>query len=68
MVAFLWYAQFFLHFPAFLAPFLGLSIGLAAGRLAAALQPGSTGAPAGQRSPGSLGPVGGRGPGGLRQS
>ena len=30
VVAFLWYAQFFLHFPAFLAPFLGLSIGLAA--------------------------------------
>ena len=33
MAAFLWYAQFFLHFPAFLAPFLGLSIGLAAARL-----------------------------------
>ena len=53
IAAFLWYAQFFPHFPAFLAPFLGLSIGLAAGRLAAALQPGGTGAPAGQRSPGS---------------
>jgi hypothetical protein len=34
VAAFLWYAQFFLHFPAFLAPFLGLSIGLAAARLA----------------------------------
>jgi hypothetical protein len=33
VAAFLWYAQFFLHFPAFLAPFLGLSIGLAAARL-----------------------------------
>jgi hypothetical protein len=53
VVAFLWYAQFFLHFPAFLAPFLGLSIGLAAGRLAAALQTGGVGAPANQRSPGS---------------
>ena len=40
VAAFLWYAQFFLHFPAFLAPFLGLSIGLAAARLAAALQRG----------------------------
>ena len=27
VAAFLWYAQFFLHFPAFLAPFLGLAIG-----------------------------------------
>ena len=53
IVAFLWYAQFFLHFPAFLAPFLGLSIGLAAGRLAGALQTGSIEAPASQRSPGS---------------
>ena len=33
VAAFLWYAQFFLHFPAFLAPFLGLAIGLAAARL-----------------------------------
>ena len=40
VAAFLAYAQFFLHFPAFLAPFLGLSIGLAAARLAAALQRG----------------------------
>ena len=39
VAAFLWYAQFFLHFPAFLAPFLGLSIGLAAARLS---RPGST--------------------------
>ena len=53
VVAFLWYAQFFLHFPAFLAPFLGLSIGLAAGRLAGALQTGGIEAPASQRSPGS---------------
>ncbi|HEX3390208.1 MAG TPA: hypothetical protein VHT94_14325 [Streptosporangiaceae bacterium] len=53
VVAFLWYAQFFLHFPAFLAPFLGLSIGLAAGRLAGALQTGDIEAPASQRSPGS---------------
>ena len=53
IVAFLWYAQFFPHFPAFLAPFLGLSIGLAAGRLAAALQTGGISAPASQRSPGS---------------
>ena len=53
VVAFLWYAQFFLHFPAFLAPFLGLSIGLAAGRLAAALQTGGIEAPATPRSPGS---------------
>ena len=45
VVAFLWYAQFFLHFPAFLAPFLGLSIGLAAARLArpARTQSASTG-------------------------
>ncbi len=42
VAAFLWYAQFFLHFPAFLAPFLGLSIGLAAARLARA-QPATTG-------------------------
>ncbi len=53
IVAFLWYAQFFLHFPAFLAPFLGLSIGLAAGRLAGALQTGDVEAPASQRSPGT---------------
>lgn len=53
VAAFLWYAQFFLHFPAFLAPFLGLSIGLAAGRLAGALQTGGIEAPANQRSPGS---------------
>ena len=53
VVAFLWYAQFFLHFPAFLAPFLGLSIGLAAGRLAGAVQTGDIEAPASQRSPGS---------------
>ena len=53
VVAFLWYAQFFLHFPAFLAPFLGLSIGLAAGRLAGALTTGGIAAPADQRSPGS---------------
>jgi len=45
VAAFLWYAQFFLHFPAFLAPFLGLSIGLAAARLnrPAAAHPASTG-------------------------
>jgi alpha-1,2-mannosyltransferase len=45
VVAFLWYAQFFLHFPAFLAPFLGLSIGLAAARLTrpASAEPASTG-------------------------
>ena len=45
VAAFLWYAQFFLHFPAFLAPFLGLSIGLAAARLTrpAAAEPCSTG-------------------------
>ncbi len=45
VVAFLWYAQFFLHFPAFLAPFLCMSIGLAAARLAqpAGTQPASTG-------------------------
>ena len=45
VAGFLWYAQFFLHFPAFLAPFLGLSIGLAAARLTrpAAAEPGSTG-------------------------
>ena len=53
VVAFLWYAQFFFHFPAFLAPFLGLSMGLAAGRLAGALQTGDIEAPATQRSPGS---------------
>ncbi len=53
VAAFLWYAQFFLHFPAFLAPFLGLSIGLAAGRLAAALQTGGIEAPASERSPSS---------------
>ena len=53
VVAFLWYAQFFLHFPAFLAPFLGLSIGLAAGRLAGALQTRDIAAPANQRGPGS---------------
>ena len=53
VVAFLWYAQFFLHFPAFLAPFLGLSIGLAAGRLAGAVTTGGIEAPASQRSPGS---------------
>ncbi len=53
VAAFLWYAQFFRHFPAFLAPFLGLSIGLAAGRLAGALQTGDIEAPANQRSPGS---------------
>ncbi len=53
VVAFLWYAQFFMHFPAFLAPFLGLSIGLAAGRLAGAVATGSIEAPATQRSPGS---------------
>jgi len=39
VVAFLWYAQFFLHFPAFLGPFLGLSVGLAASRLVMAIQP-----------------------------
>lgn len=49
VAAFLWYAQFFLHFPAFLAPFLGLSIGLAAARLTprstdpAGTDPASTG-------------------------
>jgi hypothetical protein len=45
VAAFLWYAQFFLHFPAFLAPFLGLSIGLAAARLTrpASAEPASTG-------------------------
>jgi hypothetical protein len=35
-IAFLWYPQFFLHFPAFLAPFLALSIALPASRLLAA--------------------------------
>ncbi len=53
VLAFLWYAQFFLHFPAFLAPFLGLSIGLAAGRLAGAVATGGIDAPATQRSPGT---------------
>jgi hypothetical protein len=53
VVAFLWYAQFFLHFPAFLAPFLGLSIGLAAGRLAGAVTTGDVAAPANRRSPGT---------------
>ena len=43
VAAFLWYAQFFLHFPAFLAPFLGLSIGLATARLARSTGPASTG-------------------------
>jgi hypothetical protein len=43
VAAFLWYAQFFLHFPAFLAPFLGLSIGLAASRLARPARSASTG-------------------------
>ncbi len=43
VAAFLWYAQFFLHFPAFLAPFLGLAIGLAAARLARSTGPASTG-------------------------
>jgi Glycosyltransferase family 87 len=45
VAAFLWYAQFFLHFPAFLAPFLGLAIGLAAERLATALRGGPAGQP-----------------------
>ena len=53
VLAFLWYAQFFLHFPAFLAPFLGLSIGLAAGRLAGAVTTGGIAAPATQRGPGT---------------
>ena len=53
IVAFLWYAQFFLHFPAFLAPFLGLSLGLAAGRLAGAVTTGGVAAPATGRSPGT---------------
>ena len=35
--AFLWYPQFFLHFPAFLAPFLSLALALSAARLAAAV-------------------------------
>jgi alpha-1,2-mannosyltransferase len=45
VAGFLWYAQFFLHFPAFLAPFLGLSIGLAAARLTrpSRAQPADTG-------------------------
>jgi hypothetical protein len=42
VAAFLWYAQFFLHFPAFLAPFLGLSIGLAAARLTRPAAAGSS--------------------------
>ena len=63
VVAFLWYAQFFLHFPAFLAPFLGLSIGLAAGRLAGAVTTGGrrgTREPAEPRHLGAVG-CGGRG-------
>jgi hypothetical protein len=50
VAAFLWYAQFFLHFPAFLAPFLGLSIGLAAARLTRPAAAGS--ASTGPRSTG----------------
>jgi Glycosyltransferase family 87 len=53
VAAFLWYAQFFLHFPAFLAPFLGLSIGLAAARLAAAVQRGEPQAASGRPGPGA---------------
>ncbi len=39
--AFLTYPQFFPHFPAFLAPFLAMSAGLAAARLAAARPAGT---------------------------
>jgi alpha-1,2-mannosyltransferase len=38
---FLWPPQFHYHFAAFLAPFLALTVGLAAGRLLAAAQAGS---------------------------
>ncbi len=48
--AFLTYPQFFPHFPAFLAPFLAMSIGLAAARLAA-LRPPRIAAP-GPHGPG----------------
>jgi hypothetical protein len=36
VAAFLWYSQFFLHFPAFLAPFLALALALPLARLAEA--------------------------------
>jgi hypothetical protein len=36
VAAFLWYSQFFLHFPAFLAPFLALALAQPLTRLAAA--------------------------------
>ena len=38
VAAFLWYSQFFLHFPAFLAPFVAAALALPAARLAAALR------------------------------
>ncbi len=37
VVAFLWPADFYYHYPAFLAPFLGMAIGLPAARLLPAL-------------------------------
>jgi hypothetical protein len=37
IIAFLWYQLFFLHYPAFLAPFLGMSLGLPVSRLAHAV-------------------------------
>ncbi len=37
ILAFLWYQLFFLHYPAFLAPFLGMAIGLPVGRLVSAI-------------------------------
>jgi hypothetical protein len=44
---FLWPAQFHYHFSGFLAPFIGLSIALPAGRLMAAIQSRGAGADAG---------------------
>lgn len=41
-IAFLWYAQFFLHFPAFLAPFLALALGLGSSRLVRAVAPAAS--------------------------
>ncbi len=52
---FLWPSQFHYHFPGFLAPFLGLSVALAASRLLAAIA-GRPGSPAGAGPPDGDGP------------
>jgi alpha-1,2-mannosyltransferase len=46
VTAFLWYPQFFVHFPAFLAPFLALALALPAARLAAGARASRAGRPA----------------------